>query len=46
MTMRAMKPIQNQLTEVSQLQQFDSAGYQFSTEKSQGNVLVFTREEL
>jgi cytoplasmic iron level regulating protein YaaA (DUF328/UPF0246 family) len=43
--MMARYILQNQLTEVSQLQQFDIAGYQFSTEKSKGNELVFTREE-
>jgi cytoplasmic iron level regulating protein YaaA (DUF328/UPF0246 family) len=43
--MMARYILQNQLTEVSQLQQFDTAGYRFSTEKSKGNELVFTREE-
>ena len=43
--MMARYILQNQLKEVSQLKKFDSAGYQFSTEKSQGNELVFTREE-
>jgi cytoplasmic iron level regulating protein YaaA (DUF328/UPF0246 family) len=43
--MMARYILQNQLTQVSQLQQFDSAGYQFSTEKSKGNTLVFTRQE-
>ena len=43
--MMARYILQNQLTEVSQLQQFDTAGYQFSTEKSQGTELVFTRAE-
>ncbi|MFT2090010.1 peroxide stress protein YaaA [Paraglaciecola sp. 2405UD69-4] len=37
--------IENRLTEISQLKGFDTAGYQFSAEKSQGNELVFTREE-
>jgi cytoplasmic iron level regulating protein YaaA (DUF328/UPF0246 family) len=37
--------IQNQLTEVAQLTDFDSAGYQFSPTRSQGKSLVFTREE-
>jgi cytoplasmic iron level regulating protein YaaA (DUF328/UPF0246 family) len=37
--------IQNRLTEVSQLKQFDTAGYRFSEVKSKGNELVFTREE-
>ena len=37
--------IQNRLTEVSQLKQFDTAGYKFSAIKSKGNELVFTREE-
>jgi cytoplasmic iron level regulating protein YaaA (DUF328/UPF0246 family) len=35
----------NQLTEVAQLQQFDTAGYQFCAQKSKGNELVFTRTE-
>jgi cytoplasmic iron level regulating protein YaaA (DUF328/UPF0246 family) len=43
--MMARYILQNKLTEVSQLQQFDTAGYQFSTQKSNGNELVFTREE-
>ena len=43
--MMARYILQNQLTDVSQLQKFDSAGYQFSAEKSQGNELVFTRDE-
>jgi cytoplasmic iron level regulating protein YaaA (DUF328/UPF0246 family) len=43
--MMARYILQNQLTHVSQLQQFDSAGYQFSIKKSKGNELVFTREE-
>jgi hypothetical protein len=37
--------LQNQLTDVKQLQDFAAAGYQFSTQKSKGNELVFTREE-
>lgn len=37
--------IQNQLTQVEQLKQFDSAGYQFSAELSDQQQLVFTREE-
>jgi cytoplasmic iron level regulating protein YaaA (DUF328/UPF0246 family) len=37
--------IQNRLTEVSQLKQFDVSGYKFSEIKSKGNELVFTREE-
>jgi cytoplasmic iron level regulating protein YaaA (DUF328/UPF0246 family) len=37
--------IQNRVTDIAQLKKFDSAGYQFSADKSQGNDLVFTREE-
>lgn len=37
--------IQNRLTDVSQLKQFDTAGYEFSVSKSQGRELVFTRAE-
>jgi cytoplasmic iron level regulating protein YaaA (DUF328/UPF0246 family) len=37
--------LQNQLNEVSQLKLFDTGGYQFSSEKSKGNELVFTRQE-
>jgi len=37
--------LQNQLTDVGQLKEFDTAGYQFSVQKSKGNELVFTREE-
>ncbi|MDU0352749.1 peroxide stress protein YaaA [Paraglaciecola aquimarina] len=37
--------IQNQVSDIHQLKEFDSAGYQFSAEKSTGNTLVFTREE-
>ncbi|MFT6343486.1 MAG: cytoplasmic iron level regulating protein YaaA (DUF328/UPF0246 family) [Paraglaciecola sp.] len=43
--MMARYILKNQLTEVSQLQKFDTAGYQFSPQKSKGNELVFTREE-
>ncbi|MFT5298638.1 MAG: cytoplasmic iron level regulating protein YaaA (DUF328/UPF0246 family) [Colwellia sp.] len=43
--MMARYILKNQLTEVSQLQKFDTAGYQFSFQKSKGNELVFTREE-
>jgi cytoplasmic iron level regulating protein YaaA (DUF328/UPF0246 family) len=43
--MMARYILQNQLTEVSQLRQFNTGGYQFSTEKSKGNELVFTRQE-
>jgi cytoplasmic iron level regulating protein YaaA (DUF328/UPF0246 family) len=43
--MMARYILQNQLTEVSQLQKFDTAGYVFSAQKSKGNELVFTREE-
>lgn len=38
--------IQNKLTEVEQLKDFDLAGYQYSAEFSQGNDWVFTRKEL
>jgi cytoplasmic iron level regulating protein YaaA (DUF328/UPF0246 family) len=37
--------IQNRLTEVSQLKQFDTHGYRFSAAKSKGNELLFTRQE-
>ena len=37
--------LQNQISQVSELKNFDVAGYHFSDEKSQGNDLVFTREE-
>jgi cytoplasmic iron level regulating protein YaaA (DUF328/UPF0246 family) len=43
--MMARYILQNQLTEVSQLKEFDAAGYRFSSEKSQGNELVFSRAE-
>ncbi|MEP1446214.1 MAG: peroxide stress protein YaaA [Paraglaciecola sp.] len=43
--MMARYIIQNRLTDVSDLKKFDSAGYQFSKEKSKGNELVFTRQE-
>ena len=43
--MMARYILQKQLTEVSQLQKFDTAGYRFSSQKSKGNELVFTREE-
>lgn len=36
--------IQNQITDVEQLKCFDLAGYQFSSDFSQGNDLVFTRK--
>jgi len=35
--------IQNRLSEAAQLQHFDLAGYQFSTEQSSANELVFLR---
>jgi len=44
--MMARYILQNQLTEISQLKEFDTAGYQFSVQKSLGNKLVFTRDEL
>lgn len=37
--------IQNQVSEVNQLREFNLSGYKYSAEKSQGNELVFTREE-
>ncbi|WP_158972041.1 peroxide stress protein YaaA [Paraglaciecola sp. L3A3] len=37
--------IQNRVTDISELKRFNSAGYQFSAEKSQGSELVFTRDE-
>lgn len=37
--------IQNKLTTVEQLKSFDLAGYQFSSEFTDGNDLVFTRKE-
>lgn len=43
--MMARYILQNELSEVSQLKDFDVAGYQFSAQKSKGNDLVFTREE-
>jgi cytoplasmic iron level regulating protein YaaA (DUF328/UPF0246 family) len=36
--------IQNQISNVEQLKDFDLAGYQFSSDFSQGNELVFTRK--
>lgn len=36
--------IQNQLTSIEQVKDFDLAGYQFSSDLSQGNDLVFTRK--
>jgi len=36
--------IQNQLTTVEQVKNFDLAGYQFNNDLSQGNELVFTRK--
>lgn len=37
--------LQNQVSDISELKNFDVAGYQFSADKSHGNDLVFTREE-
>jgi cytoplasmic iron level regulating protein YaaA (DUF328/UPF0246 family) len=37
--------IQNKVSSVAQLKNFDVAGYQYSAEKSSGGNLVFTREE-
>ena len=36
--------IQNQISNVEQVKDFDLAGYQFSCDLSQGNELVFTRK--
>jgi len=36
--------IQNQITTIEQVKNFDLAGYQFSNDLSQGNELVFTRK--
>ena len=36
--------IQNQLTTVEQVKNFDLAGYQYSSDLSQGNELIFTRK--
>lgn len=38
--------IQNQLTDVEQLKDFDVAGYQYSSDLTQGNDLVFIRKQL
>jgi len=38
--------IENQVSDVEQLKNFDLAGYQFSNELSKGNDWVFTRKEL
>jgi len=38
--------IQNQLTDVEQLKNFDLAGYQYNSDLTQGNELVFTRKEI
>lgn len=38
--------IQNQLTNVEQLKNFDIAGYQYNSDLTQGNDLVFTRKQL
>jgi len=38
--------IENQLTEVEQLKNFDFAGYQYNDDLTQGNDWVFTRKEL
>lgn len=37
--------IQNQITDVEQIKNFDLAGYQFSADLTQGNDWVFTRKE-
>jgi cytoplasmic iron level regulating protein YaaA (DUF328/UPF0246 family) len=38
--------IQNQITDVEQLKSFDLAGYQYSSDLTQGNDLVFTRKSV
>jgi len=38
--------IQNKLTDVEQLKNFDLAGYQYNSDLTQGNDLVFTRKEI
>jgi len=38
--------IQNNLTDVEQLKNFDLAGYQYSNDLTQGNEWVFTRKEI
>ena len=38
--------IQNKLTSVEQIKDFDLAGYQYNDSLSQGNDWVFTRKEL
>jgi cytoplasmic iron level regulating protein YaaA (DUF328/UPF0246 family) len=38
--------IQNQITDVEQLKQFDLAGYQYSQGLSKGNDWVFTRKDV
>jgi cytoplasmic iron level regulating protein YaaA (DUF328/UPF0246 family) len=38
--------IQNQLTDIEQLKNFDLAGYQYSSDLTQGNEWVFTRKEM
>ena len=38
--------IENEITELEQLKAFDLAGYQYSSEFSQGNDWVFTRKEM
>ena len=43
--MMARYIIQNRVTDISQLKDFDTAGYEFSEQKSQGNELVFERAE-
>ncbi|MDO6488857.1 peroxide stress protein YaaA [Colwellia sp. 6_MG-2023] len=38
--------IQNRITDVEQLKSFDLAGYQYSSDLTQGNDLVFTRKSV
>jgi cytoplasmic iron level regulating protein YaaA (DUF328/UPF0246 family) len=37
--------IQNKVSDVAKLKDFDTAGYRFSEERSAGNKLVFLRDE-
>jgi len=38
--------IQNQITDIEQLKDFDVAGYQYSSDLTKGNDLVFIRKQL
>ena len=37
--------IENNITDLAQLKHFDSAGYQYDADLSQGNDWVFTRKQ-